>query len=77
MPKTAAGFKSDWSDVVRVVFFAFVLFGKGVGVAWDDRDVVGTRQGSCCCGGGDHNVKVEGLGLGDLGDFISNAETKS
>ena len=54
---------------MRVVFVALVEFAEGVGVAWRARrDVGGTRQGSCCCGGGDHYIEVHGGVSGVEGD---------
>ena len=51
-----------------VVFAALLGFGDGVGVAWCNRNACGTRQGSSCCGGGDHYAKVECLSSGEEGD---------
>ena len=54
------GFEEDGCYWLWVVLGEFVDFAQCVGVAWCHGDVGGTRQGSCCCGGGNHNVKVTG-----------------
>ncbi len=73
LAKAAVGFKKYWRDGVRVVFVTFVEFSKGVGVARSHRDVRGTRQGSCCCGGGDHYVEVDG-GVGCVEGDVGSVE---
>ena len=61
-------FKHGRSDRVWVVFVALVKLCQSIGVSGCDSGVGGTRQGCSCCGGGDHNVKVECLSGGEEGD---------
>ena len=61
-------FEDNWCDRVRVVLGTFVEFGELAGVAGCDSGVRGTRHGSSSCGGGDHDVKVEGLVRSEKGD---------
>ena len=62
------GFEGNWCNWQWVVLFTFELFGEEVGVAACDGDVIVTRQGLGCSGGGNHNVKVDGASCGEKGD---------
>lgn len=54
-----------------MVVATFMKFGQCAGVAWCGRSVGGTRQCSCSCGGGDHNVYVNIIGCCTEGDVGS------
>ena len=57
-----------------VVLVAFVQFPQGVGVAGCDCHVCSTRQGSCCCGGGNYDVEVQG-GVGGVERDVGSVQT--
>ena len=75
LAEASVGFEEDGCYGLWVVLGEFVDFAQCVGVARGHSDVSGTRQGSCCCGGGNHNVKVTG-GIGgekcDVGSVVLN-----
>ena len=51
------------------MYFVFVLFAQGGGVAWGGGGVGGTRQSSSICGRGNHDIEVDGGGGGVESDI--------